>query len=329
MSPAVDRGGAKWDRAARYLRIATILRGHPDGIAAQALADQIGVSKRTIYRDIEGMAGDGGLPIWQDHGRFGLEEGAFLPPLALTLDEATTFFLASRVLAKATDERDTELISALVKLADVLPPVLAEHLRATVDAYSTTPRNERFTRVLRVLTQAWAGRRVVEIEYGPGVYDPDKGPRRARVRPYAIEPSGLTRALYLIGYDEGRHARRTFKIERIQSASLTPEIFEGSSVTIARELLTAWDVISDEPLQQVVVRFAPDVAARAAETRWHPSQEVEAQADGSLVWQARVSGLREVRSWILGWGGDVEVLEPAELRDWVRAELEGAAARYR
>ena len=207
--------------------------------------------------------------------------------------------------------------------------MLSEHLRATVDAYSTTPRNERFTRVLRVLTQGWAGRRVVEIEYGPGVYDPGKRPRRARVRPYAIEPSGLTRALYLIGYDEDRRAPRTFKIERIQSASLTPEVFEGSSVTIARDLLSAWDVISDEPLVRVVLRFAPDVAARAAETRWHPSQEVEPGPDGSLVWQARISGLREVRSWILGWGAGVEVLEPAELRDWVRTEHEGAAARYR
>ena len=110
---------------------------------------------------------------------------------------------------------------------------------------------------------------------------------------------------------------------------MTPEVFEGSSVTIARDLLNAWDVISDEPLVRVVLRFAPDVAARAAETRWHPSQEVEPGADGSLVWQARISGLREVRSWVLGWGAGVEVLEPAELRDWVRAELDGAAARYR
>ena len=100
-----------------------------------------------------------------------------------------TFFLAARLLARASDERDTELIGAFVKLAQILPPVLADHLRATVDAYATTPRNERFTRVFRVLTQAWAERRVVEIEYGPGVYDPAKVAQRRRVRPLAIEPS--------------------------------------------------------------------------------------------------------------------------------------------
>jgi predicted DNA-binding transcriptional regulator YafY len=328
MSPAVDREGSKWDRAARLLRVATVLHAHPAGISAQAIADQIGVSKRTVYRDLIAMESDAELPIWQDKGKWGLDSSVFLPPLALTLPEATTFFLAARVLAKATDEHDPELLSAYVKLAEILPPVLAEHLHATVDAYAATPRNERFTRVLRVLTRAWAERRVVEITYGPGVYD-DKPPRVTRVRPYAIEPSALTRALYLIGFDEGRQARRTFKVERVVEASLTPEMFQGSSTTIAQELLAAWDVISDEAMVRVVVRFSPEVAARVAETRWHPGQSTEREADGSLVWSASVSGLLEVRPWVLGWGADAEVLEPAELRDEVGAELSRAADHYR
>jgi predicted DNA-binding transcriptional regulator YafY len=329
VSPVLDREGSKWDRAARFLRVAHVLHAHPDGITAAAIADQIGVSKRTVYRDLQAMELDADLPIWQDKGRWGLDAGAFLPPLALTLPEATTFFLAARVLAKATDEHDPELLSAFVKLAEILPPVLAEHLHATVDAYASTPRNERFTRVLRVLTRGWAERRVVIIDYGPGVYDPGKGARQTRVRPYAIEPSAHTRALYLIGFDEGRQARRTFKVERVVEASLTPETFEGRTGDIARELLAAWDVISDERPVRVVVRFSSDVAARVAETRWHPTQDVEPASDGSLLWSATVSGLLEVRSWILGWGSAAEVLEPAELRDYVATETAAAAARYR
>jgi len=167
MSTFDDRGGSKWDRAARYLRIATVLRAHGDeGISAAALARQIGVSRRTIYRDLEAMDLDGGLPVWNDGGRFGLAGDAFLPPLALTLPEAMAIFLAARLLTKATDELDPELIGALVKLAEVLPPVLAEQLHETATAFSdSTPRDETFTRVLRGLTQALAERRVVEIEY--------------------------------------------------------------------------------------------------------------------------------------------------------------------
>jgi proteasome accessory factor B len=324
-----DRGGAKWDRAARYLRVVSILRDYPDGVTAQKVADLIGVSKRTAYRDLKALELDAELPIWSNEGKWGLDAQAFLPPLALTLHEATMLFLAARVLAKTTDEQDPELVGALVKIAAIVPPVLREHITQTMDAFASTPKNERFTRVFRVLAEAWAGRRVVEIDYDAAVYDPGRGPRHARVQPWALEPSALTHALYLIGYDEGRKGRRTFKVERILSASLTPETFASDeAINEARELLRAWDVISDEPVADVVVRFSPAVAKRAAETRWHPSQEIEEQGDGSLLWRGKVAGLREIRIWILGWGAEAEVLEPAELRNEVAEQLRLAAARY-
>lgn len=325
----LERGSVKWDRAARYLRVAMILHAHPEGISAQEIADRIGASKRTVYRDLRAMNEEAGLPLWQDAGKWGLEEGAFLPPLKLTLHEAMTLFLAARVLAKASDEHDTELIGAFVKLAQVLPPVLAEHIQATVDAVAQAPRNERFTRVFRTLTEAWADRRVVEIVYDPSAYDAKRPRRRTRVRPYVIEPSALTHALYLIGWDEEREARRTFKVERILEASLTPRRFDSEpGRSPAHDLLRAWDVISDEDPVEVVIRFEPSVARRADETRWHPSQETELLSDGSLRWTGRVAGLREIRIWILGWGADAEVLQPAELRREVGEELRRAATRY-
>jgi predicted DNA-binding transcriptional regulator YafY len=327
-----ERGGTKWDRAARYLKLATILHAHRDsGIRAEDIAAQIGVSKRTVYRDLQGMALDGGLPIWQDGGRWGLEAGAFLPPLNLTLHEAMALFLASRVLLKTNDEGDAELIGSLVKLAQILPPVLAEHIHTAVDAFARTPTNERFTRIFRLLTEAWATRRVVAIEYDAGVYDASRGLRRTRVRPYLIEPSALTHALYLVGYDEERKGRRTFKVERILDATLTPQTFEpaadGDEGT--GEISAAWDVIADQPIEDVVVRFSPAVAKRVAETRWHPSQRLEEQPDGSLVWRGRVAGFHEIKIWILGWGADAEVLEPAALRDEVANQMRSGAARYK
>ncbi len=329
MSSPDDRAGTKWDRAARYLKIASVLHAHgEDGISATDLARQVGVSRRTIYRDLDAMDLDAGLGIWNDRGRFGLEAGAFLPPLALTLSEAMAFFLAARLLAKASDELDTEIIGAFVKLAQILPPVLAEQLRVTADTYADTPRNEAFTRALRALTEAIAGRRVVEFDYEAGVYDPARGVRRTRLHPWVIEPSAQTRGLYVIGFDESRGARRTFKIERIRSISVTPTVFPEHDTGVASELQAAWDVVSDEPPVEVVVRFDPSVAARVAETSWHPSQALQKAADGSLTWRARVAGLLEVRSWVLGWGAAAEVLQPPELRAWVADQVTAAALRY-
>jgi proteasome accessory factor B len=70
------------------------------------------------------------------------------------------------------------------------------------------------------------------------------------------------------------------------------------------------------------------VADRVLETTWHPLQATERGADGTLLWRSTVSGVIEIRLWILSWGDDVEVLEPQDLRDQVRDILERAIARY-
>ena len=154
-------------------------------------------------------------------------------------------------------------------------------------------------------------------------------PRTARVHPYLIEPSSATLATYLIGFDETRNAMRTFRVDRIVNPRMTPSTFvRPKDVELERTLAAAWDIVADQPLEEIVIRFTPEAASRASETRWHPSQTSEREADGSLLWRARVSGLLEVRSWILGWGEGAEVLKPQALRDDVAQTLRAAALRY-
>ena len=191
------------------------------------------------------------------------------------------------------------------------------------------PRDERFDQHVHQLTRAWADRRLVDLTYAPARYEGrEAAPRRARVRPYLIEPSLVTHALYLIGFDESREAVRTFKIERIVELTVTAETFDLPEEGIEDRLPLAWDIIADQPPTEIVLRFRPSVAARVQEATWHPSQRVEDQADGSIVWRAVVSGTIEIKLWILSWGDDVEVLEPSELRDDVAATAARTAALY-
>ena len=298
-------------------------------VSIDQAAALLNVSRRTIYRDLNALDVDAGVTLWQDRGKWGISSEFFLPPLALTRDEALHLFLGARLLARAADERDTALIGTFAKLAEILPPVLATHLRATMDEVTDTPENKRFTDVLRGLTQAFAEERVVEITYRSGTYDGPKQENRRRVRPLAIEPSAATHALYLIAWDEAKQEQRTFKVERITQVSVTPESFQApADAPAAKVLRRAWDVITDHPMTRIVLRFAPAVAERVAETRWHPSQETTIDADGSLVWTARVSGTAEILAWIVGWGPDVIVEEPASLRREVAHRHRTALARY-
>ncbi|MEO8208854.1 MAG: WYL domain-containing protein [Chloroflexota bacterium] len=327
-----DEGGfsAKRDRVARLARVANLLKAHPEGIRAEDIAVRLGISKRTAYRDLTALEGELQMPTWSEGGRWGILDSSFLPPLKLTTSEAMAVFLATRLMVRYADKYDPDLASAFEKLSEGLPGPLTEHVARSLDVLQRAARAPEFVEHVHDLTRAWAERRVVEITYEPARYDGrPSDARSATVRPYLIEPSTQTHALYLIGLDEGRGGLRTFKIERIRAVTITPRTFDPPEAGSVEALMRgAWDIIADQPATQVAVRFSAAVAGRVAETVWHPSQAFEPQPDGSLIWRATMSGTIEVRLWILSWGSDVEVLEPADLRSDIGATTRRAAAQY-
>lgn len=330
MTPPSDpHDTTKHDRLARFYRVLRFLAAHPEGASVDAVAGFVGMSPRTVYRDLQALEGEIGIPLWNDGGRWGIVEGAFLPPLRLTLDEAVAFFLAARLTAQFADRYDPDTGAAFQKLAEILPPVVARHLERTIDVLASRPPDERLTRNLRLLARAWAERRVVELTYDTATYSPGRPPRRSRVHPYLIEASATTRALYLMGYDESRAAVRTFKLQRVLELSIAPDTFEPPDPAVVQEGLDrAWGVIADQEEVEVELRFDAEIAGLVTETTWHPTERVTREADGSIVWRARVPGTLEIRRWILQWGAQVEVLAPPELREEIAATFRSAAARY-
>lgn len=331
----IDSGGrgsnGKRDRLARFYRVLSVLRSHGErGVQIDEIARRVGVSRRTAYRDLQALESEIGAAVWNDRGRWGVEGETFLPPLNLTLGEAMAVVLSARLMARYADKYDPELAAAFQKLEEVLPVPLRDHVERTLTVLASRRTDARFNRHVHDLVRAWAERRVVTFRYVPARYEgAEREPREARVRPYLLEPSLQTHALYLIGYDEDRRALRTFKVERIEALSVSPETFEPPDAEeLERTLLRAWDIIGDQPEVEVLLRFSPLVAARVQEATWHPTQSVEEGPDGSLLWRARVAGTHEIKLWILGWGADVEVLAPPGLRADVARTLQAALAQY-
>jgi proteasome accessory factor B len=319
----------KRDRLARMLRVVAVLRGHPDGIRPSEIARRTGVATRTVYRDLRALETEVGVAVWSEDGLWGVVGEEFLPPLKLTLDEAMAVVLSARLMVRYADKYDPDLAAAFEKLEGVLPRPLAEHVERTLDVLAQHPRDPGFSERVHRLTRAWAERRVVTLEYEPARYAPEAAARQAVVRPYLLEPSLQTHALYLIGWDETRDALRTFKVERIRDVALTPRTFElPEGDGVERAIRRAWDIIADQPPTEVVLRFAPSVAARVGEATWHPTQQVVEEADGSLTWRATVAGTIEIRLWILSWGDDVEVIAPDELRKDVARTHRRAGEQY-
>ena len=246
----------------------------------------------------------------------------------LSRDEALSLVLAARLLAKFSTGYDPEFGGALTKLGSMLEEPLRSTVERTVEQIAEVRGDPEAQQLLRKVAGAWISSRVVEFDYVAAWSNPG-ATRHARVRPYLIEPSAATLATYLIGYDEGRDAMRTFRLDRMSNVQVGITTFvRPRDIELEKQLSAAWDIVADQPLEEIVVRFSPAVAARVAETRWHPSQTITNEPGGSLVWKARVSGSLEVRSWILGWCDGAEVLRPESLRADVARTHATAAATY-
>jgi predicted DNA-binding transcriptional regulator YafY len=328
---AADRIGRKRDRLARLLSVASILysRGSSEaGVPVTEIARLTGMTTRTVYRDIRALEDELDVPVFQaGRGRYGIDRKFFLPPLRLSVPEAIVLFLASRLIARWSDQYDAAVVSAFTKLADALPQPIARHVAATMLEVGEHASNEPFTRSFSAVARGWAEGRVVELTYDPGTGTE----KRTRVRPYFLEPDAALRSVYLIGHDELANAMRTYKVERIRSATLTtdrygiPDTFDPDAW-----LANSWGIWSSDstPPERIRLRFDASIAHRVREAVWHRSQELTELPDGGVELAVTVAGIIEIRPWILSWGDGVEVLEPASLRQAVAQAVRDAAARY-
>jgi predicted DNA-binding transcriptional regulator YafY len=292
------------------------------------IARLTGMTTRTVYRDIRALEEELAVPVFQaKRGHYGIERRFFLPPLRLSVPEAIVLFLASRLIARWSDQYDAAVVSAFTKLADALPQPIARHVAATMLAVGEHESNEPFTRTFSAVARGWAEGRVVEL-----VYDPGTGTeKRTRVQPYFLEPDAALRSVYLIGFDEPAGAMRTYKVERIRSATLTTDRYEiPDDFDPDAWLANSWGIWSSEgtPTALVRLRFDASVAHRVREAVWHRSQQLTELGGGGVELTVMVAGVIEIRPWVLSWGGAVEVLEPAELREAIAASVRDAAARY-
>jgi len=326
-----DRIGRKRDRLARLLSVASILysRGSGEaGVAVSEIARLTGMTTRTVYRDINALDEELGVPVFQaTRGHYGIDRKFFLPPLHLSVPEAIVLFLASRLIARWSDQYDAAVVSAFTKLADAVPQPIARHVAATMLAIGEHESNEPFTRTFSAVARGWAEGRVVEITYDPGT----GVAKRTRVHPYFLEPDAALRSVYLIGHDEPAAAMRTYKVERIRSATLTTDRYEiPDDFDPDAWLANSWGIWSSDstPTERVRLRFDAAISHRVREAVWHRSQQLTELDDGGVELTVTVAGTVEIRPWILSWGDGVEVLEPRALREAVAQAVRAAAARY-
>jgi CRISPR-associated endonuclease/helicase Cas3 len=319
------------NKANRLLQIEVLLLAHPEGLTQAEIARRIGVDRSTVSRYFRDMPVQ--FPYYEsDDGRLFIDRQSYLVNIRLSLHEAMAVHLAARLLATRMDRQNPHAASALRKLGVALQrlaPRISQHLMGSAEVMDEAAQRHDpvYLRALEQLTLAWAEQRRAQVwhrsEKTGKVYD-------YLFSPYFIEPYAVGQTTHVIGYSQPPGALRTFKIERIERAELTPQPYEIPPDFDPRKLLAeAWGIwyAESEPVE-VALKFHPRVARRVRETRWHRSEVLTDLPDGALLWKAQVAEPQEMLPWIRGWGADVEVLGPEGLRERLAGEARRLARMY-
>lgn len=309
-------------RTARLREIELLLVVAAAGLTAQELAERLGVDRRTIYRDVAFLE-EQGVPLWQENGRFGINRTRYQANIRLSFQEAIALVLAGLLLARTIDDRNPHVTAALRKLASTLPANLGVHMERAAARVQQHPENQQAS-ILEIIAEGWGNGRQVKIGYR----SPRSGLLRQRViSPYALEPTPS--GIYVIGHDSWSDDIRTFKLDRLESAQLLNKRFTiPDEFDLEARLASGWRIMAGDEVNEVVLRFAPEVKAQVQERQWHPSQTLEELPDGRCLLRVQVAEPLEMKPWIRGWGPQVEVLAPGWLRADIAAEMRQAAALY-
>ncbi|MEZ0396404.1 MAG: WYL domain-containing protein [Anaerolineales bacterium] len=303
-------------QADRLFALVEFLRLHPYA-SMERLRREFGVTERTIYRDIRALQ-ERSVFIQFDKAYEGyyLASKTYIQSLHFSTEEALAVQMAltARPIKKTPFGRAAQ--SALTKIEAATMSSIEVSAEAINASFVLEPASltdyEGLEEVFSTLQKAWLLRRTVEIEYD-SKSDPPDMPRLRRVDVYGAFTERAK--WYMVGYCHSTDEVRTFKMIRIRQVRLTEQSYVlPDAFSIEDYVREAWNLFRGAPKVEVAARFAPSIAHLVLEEKYHPTQRLEVQPDGSVIFRARVSGWREFGWWLRQFGDEVEALEPPELR---------------
>lgn len=282
-------------------------------ITATELAKHFEVSVRTIYRDIDTLS-FAGIPIYAVQGKGGgisLLDDYILDKSLLSEKEQNEILYALQSLSAAKVPESKEVLERLSRLFNKNKTSWIE-----VD-FSPWGSNEKSSFQFTIIKDAILSHRIIEFNYFSSA-----GKKSAR----RVEPIKLifkVHAWYLQGFCLTRNACRTFKIARMSDLLMTEEVFTEK---IMEELPNESQTEKMQKWIQVCIKISEEGAYRVYDE--FDEMDVLRNGDGSFTVTASLPENEWLIRYILSFGADAEVLNPPNIRDRLKSELNKITVKY-
>ncbi len=314
-----------FQKAQDLLKLAGMSASRHGGITVKEVAEAFSVNERTAQRMIAALKDVFPSISHQTDSerrrRWKLRDTSMLGMQGLYRRELVALEASiTRAEREGADMEVDALRSLRDRLVATLPSAQARSMEVDAEAILEAkgyacrpgPKVKTSPAVLNVVSAALRGPFRLIIRY--------QGAQDAKPRKRVIEPYGILLGTrhYLIARDTAKDTSlRRFRMDRIEKAEITNDWFEKDrdfdlEAYAARSF---GSFHSDEEFMRVVWRFSPAAAPTAREFEFHPRQEMTELEDGGLLVSFEASGLVEMAWHLAKWGREVEVVEPAALRE--------------
>jgi len=304
------------------------------GATVKELADEMAVSEKTIRRDLETFQ-QAGFPLEETVGQYGKKRWRISPEksqpgLSFAFDEAIALYLGRHLMEPLAGTPFWEAAHrAFKKIRATLGDGALKYIERFAGMFhQTTVGVSDYTKKAELIDEL-----MVAIEDRRAVFLTYQSLQATEPTTYDIYPYGLVYhrgSLYLVGWSPDHQEIRHWKVNRIEEAEATQVRFNPpDDFNLHEHFAKSFGVFQGKGSVHVKVRFAPAVARYVEESRWHTSQQLTPQKDGSLIAEFDLDGSEEIKRWVLGFGQQAEILEPETLRNEVQEELLRMIQPYR
>jgi proteasome accessory factor B len=317
----------------RQWRLLKLLSARRYGVSVRELAEEMHVTEKTIRRDLQ-VFSEVGFTLDEtvgDHGRkaWHLRAGSGHPELSFAVDEALALYLGRRFLEPlagtffwdATQSAFKKIRACLGKTALAYIEKMAATLHQTVIGASD------YSKKADLIDQLMLG--IEECKATHIVYQSLQATEPVS---YEVYPLGLVYhkgSLYLVANSRDHAELRHFKVDRIEEAEVGPFPFpRPDGFNLADHFANSFGVFHGDGDVTVKIKFLPPVVRYVMESKWHDSQKLTKQKDGSVLAEFRLSDTEEIKRWILSFGRYALALEPQELRTSIMEEIESLLGDY-